>query len=776
MSNRHDETISPTTTGDFAVMPTPASLWTSLIGRHVSHFHIIRNLGSGGMGVVYEAQDTRLPRSVAIKFLNPALSRDVDAIRRFKREARLASSLNHANICTILDVDEGEGQPFIAMELLHGRTLKARIGAGTIPTSEILDITCQLADALGTAHDQGIMHRDITPGNVFVTDGGVVKLLDFGLAKHFQPFHEGDVGDDVTASGTRVGTTHYMAPEQIAAIEAVDYRCDLFSLGAVLYHLSTGARPFEAASKQEVAAQIREHPHVPVRQLAPDRPVQLERMIDKLLSKRPDDRYQSAWALRADSEMVQRQIAGSPSTVTRDKESRKPSIAILPFEIIGSGERRLGEFRDGLAEDISFQLTSHRDIRVAPRTSTRPLAGESIRAIGRQLGVDMVLEGSVQQSDQRVRVIASVVDAAAERALVPPIKVERQFDDLLTVQDDVAREVVAALSSAIPRVSGKRYTQDPEAHHAFKRGQHHWKSCFTGGWRAAIDQFQHAADRDPQFALAHTALASAYNFLGFYCLMKPKLAFDVARKAAEKALTIDDTLAAAHTELAVMKFGGDWDWDGSEHEFRRALSLDPSNGLAHVYYSWLLMLLGREDAAFAEAQAGRQLAPSSRLVSGAHAQTLYVAGRYEEAISLCGECLRFDPHYVFAMQVRGLCSMVLARYEQAIADLEQTVRLSERAPFYLGLLGLCYGGAGRREPAFDLIAELNHDARQMYVPPQCYVFIYAGLGDRSKALEFQEKAYEDGASPFNYLTPPVRQLYALDPHHKTRLEQMRLTV
>jgi len=241
-------------------------------------------------------------------------------------------------------------------------------------------------------------------------------------------------------------------------------------------------------------------------------------------------------------------------------------------------------------------------------------------------------------------------------------------------------------------------------------------------------------------------------------------------------LTIDETVAAAHVELALGKFGGEWDWDGSEHEFRRALTLEPGNALAHVYYSWLLTLLGRTDAAFGEAEAGYRLAPSSRLVSGARAQMLYTAAHYDAAIEICTECLRFDPSYVFAMQVRGLCYMAQAQYERAIPDLEQSAVLTRRAPFYLGLLGLCYGAASMREQAMNLLVELDDHARSLYVPPQCYVYIYTGLGQRANALEFQEKAYEDGASPFNYLTPAVRELYALDPQHKTRLEQMRLTL
>jgi len=336
--------------------------------------------------------------------------------------------------------------------------------------------------------------------------------------------------------------------------------------------------------------------------------------------------------------------------------------------------------------------------------------------------------------------------------------------------------VCDGLRAAVSRIPARRYSQDPDAYVAFKRGQHLWKSCFEGGWRPAIEHFQHAIDRDPRFAIAHVALANAYNFLGFYSLIKPSQAFAVAARSAERALTIDPGLGAAFVELALARFGGDWDWEGSEQAFRRSLALDAANPLAHVFYSWLLMLLGREDAALAEAQRGHALAPSSRLVAGARAQTMYLGGRYEEGIELCTECLRFDPTYVFAVQVRGLCFLARSRRDQAIADLDSAVSLSERTPFYLGLLGHCYGQFGMREEALALVAELENQTADTYVPPQSFVFIFAGLGEKERALAHQERAYEDGASPFNYLTPYVRALYAQSPHHKRRLEQMRLVL
>jgi serine/threonine protein kinase/tetratricopeptide (TPR) repeat protein len=744
-----------------------------VIGHQISHFYIMRTLGAGGMGVVYEAQDTRLPRSVAIKVLKEELSKDLDAVRRFKREARLASSLNHPNICTILEVSEDEAQSFIAMELLEGASLKSRLLVEPLALGEIIDITSQIADALGAAHDQGIIHRDITPGNIFLTNSGLVKLLDFGLAKHF-PTSGGDAQttDDLTSKGAVAGTIHYMSPEQLAGCAVVDYRCDFFALGSVLYHMATGARPFDIQPRSALTSAIRAQPHMPMRQLAPHHPVQLERMIDRLLAKHPDDRYQSAETLRADLDALRRGTKTAASVALSAAGST--SLAVLPFDIVGVADANAVALSDGLATDLSSRLSRLDDVWVAPRTSIRALSGQSVREIGKRLGVDLILEGTLQRTADRVRVTANLVHAAHERPVLPALVIDHAFRDALTTQDNIARDVCDAIAAVLSRSASKRHSQEPEAYHAFKRGQHLWKTCFQGDWRPAIEHFEHAISRDPQFAPGHVALASAYNFLGFHCLVKPSLAFAVAGRAASRAMAIDPMLGAAYIEMAVAKFGGDWDWDGAEQAFRQGLTLDSANAPGHIYYSWLLMLLGREDAALAEAQRGQALAPSSRFVAAARAQTLYQGGRYDEALELCNECLRFEPTYVFALHMRGLCYLTTSMHEKAVADLEQAATLTRRAPFYLGLLGLCYAEFGMRDRALGVVSELNEQPADTYVAPQCYVFIYAALGERDRALEYQEKAYEDGASPFNYLFPGIRELYALSPHHKKRLEQMRL--
>ncbi len=746
-----------------------------MIGRQISHFHIIRSLGSGGMGVVYEAQDTRLPRSVAIKVLREDLSRNIDAIKRFKREARLAASLNHPNICAILEVSESESSSFIVMELLEGTNLKSRLLGGPLSLSEIVDIARQVADALGVAHTHGIIHRDITPSNIFLTSGGVVKLLDFGLAKHF-PESSDDV--DTTAAlthpGAAPGTAPYMSPEQLSGLTVVDYRCDFFALGAVLYHMATGARPFDLPSRDALRSAILSQKHIPLRQLAPHHPAELEHIVDMLLAKHPDERYQSAAALRAELDALHSQIG--------DEGARTPpttswtSVAVLPFEVIGAAAPATLGLRDGLAADLSSRLSRVEHVSVAPRTSTRIVAGKTLREIGKRLDVELVLEGTLQQTGDQLRITANLIDAAQERAVLPALVIDCGCRDALAAQDEIARTLCESIRPVVSRPPGQRYSREPEAYHAFKRGQHLWKACFEGGWRAAIEHFQHAIERDPRFALAHVALANAYNFLGFYALVKPNLAFAVAARSAERAIAIDSTLGSAFVEMALAKFGGEWDWDGAERAFRRGLALDATNPIAHVHYSWLLMLLGREDAAFAEAARAHALAPSSRLVAGARAQTMYLGERYDEAIALCSECLRFDPVYVFAIHVRGLCYLAKSMRDAAVADLEQAAALVGRAPFYLGILGRCYGEFGMRDKALDLIAELDSQGADTYVPPQCYVYIYAGLDERERALEFQEKAYEDGASPLNYLSPCIRALYARSPHHKRRLAQMRLVL
>lgn len=743
----------------------------NVIGRQLSHFYIVGPLGSGGMGDVYEAQDLRLPRSVALKVLKPALLENRVAVRRFRREARLAASLNHPNICTILDIGEADGVSFIAMELLQGDSLKTRLRHGPLPFETLVDMATDIARALSHAHLADIIHRDITPGNVFLTESGTTKLLDFGLAKLVAP-EDSDAGssESVTDDGIIPGTVHYLSPEQLLR-STVDRRSDLWALGAVLYQAATGARPFEARSKTEVIRQILSRPPMPPRRLAPSLPVELEQVIVRLLEQVPDRRYQRAADLLKDLETV-RGLQRPPPEV-RLTPSRV-SIAVLPFRIVGDEDETVRSFRDGLMSDAAWALQQVPGLRVASRTSTDAVRGQTIRVIGERLGVDHVLEGSVQRAADRFRVIAGLVSAADEEQLRMPVRLDLPAADVLSAQDEATRQIVSTVKSAAMRAL-QAPTRSPDAHVEYQRGLHAQRDIFAGSWGAVIEHATRSADIDPGFAPAHVLLADTYNTLGLLSLMKPRVAFAKARLAAERALTISPDLATAHAALGLVRFGDDWDWNAAETHLRRALDLDPELASARVHYSWLLMLLGREAAALAEAQRAVSTWRARFVVSGA-ALTYFLAHRYDEAIALCTECLDASPDSVFALYQRGQCYHMKGMYPTAHAELERAAQIGRRAPFYLALLGKSYGEAGMRDKALSIVKELEAMQTQRYVAPHCYVYVYHGLGERERALLHQEDAYRDGGQPLNYLSPFIRNLFSLDPTHRDRLRQMRLTV
>lgn len=723
------------------------------------------------MGDVYEAQDLRLPRAVALKVLKPSLVENRTAVRRFDREARLAASLNHPNICTILDVGEDDGLSFIAMELLQGESLKQRLRNGPVRLDVLVRIATDVGRALASAHLADIIHRDITPGNIFLTEAGPAKLLDFGLAKALAPDDEVATSDGVTELGVIAGTVHYLAPEQLLGRE-VDRRADLFGLGTVLYQAAAGARPFDARSKSEVIAQILGRPAMPLRRLAPHLPVEFEQIVMRLLEKEPDRRYQRAADLLKDLETVMN--LQQQSDPARQTSQLRFSVGVLPFQILGDDTASLRSFRDGLAGDVSWALQQVPGIRVAARTSTDALRGQSIRSIGEHLQVERVLEGSVQQAGGHIRVIATLLAAATEEPLSVPIRIDLRASDTLAAQDEASRQVVAAVKGAAARVN-MAATESSDAYVEYQRGLHAQRDVFSGNWNAVIEHATRATESDPRFAPAHVMLADTYNTLGLMSLMKPRLAFQKARMAAERALAIDDTLATAHAALGLVRFGDDWNWDAAETHFRRALELDADLASARVHYSWLLMLLGRESAALAEADRAVATWRARFVLSGA-ALTYFMANRHDQAIDLCTECLDVHPDYVFALYQRGQAYHMKGMFPAAQAELERAAELGHRAPFFLGLLGKSYGEAGMRDRAMALVAELDTLQQRQYVAPHCYVYVFYGLGERERALLHQEDAYRDGGQPLNYLSPYIRNLFSLDPTHRDRLRQMRLTV
>jgi serine/threonine protein kinase/Tfp pilus assembly protein PilF len=747
-----------------------------VIGQRISHFYVIGRLGSGGMGDVYEAQDMRLPRTVALKVIKPSLVRSPTAVKRFAREARLSASLNHPNICTIIDVGEGRGVSFIAMELLQGSSLKQRLRSGPLALGELLGIAADVVRALVAAHAAGIVHRDITPGNIFITHSGAAKLLDFGLAKVLELDDSDDhVTDGVTEVGTVAGTVHHLAPEQLRQGGVVDRRSDLFALGTVLYYAAAGVRPFEAPTKREVIEQVVAQEPIPLRRIAPRYPAEFERIVTKLLQKDPARRYQRGSDVLRDLELV-RDLDPTATRASGTKLGTVLSAAVLSFTLLGDVDHELRSFRDGLAEDIAWWLQRGTSIRVASRTSTESLRGQPVRALGTQLGVNAVLEGSVQRTRGMLRITCNAIDTVTEAPLGSGVRMDIAADDLLAAQDTVARQVVDFMRSLAARVRGRAATKNAEAQSAYKLGLDAMRELFNGKWQRVIDLAKRTSDADQEFAQAYVLEADAYNAAGLLSFMVPRFAFREAARAANEALARDEHLPSAHAALALARFGGSWDWEGADKAYRRALELDPDLAIARVHYSWLLGLLGHEEAALTEANRAAN-GSRSRMVRTSAALTYFMAARYDMAIEACAACLDADPNFVFATYLRGQCYHMKQMYVEAHADLERAAQIANRMPFYLGLLGKSYGESGRHDKAIEIVRELDAMPRdRLYVAPHCYVYIFHGLGERERALRYQEQAYDDGASPLNYLTPFIRSLFSLDPDLRDRLRQMRLNV
>jgi serine/threonine-protein kinase len=716
-----------------------------VIGRTLSHFRILEALGEGGMGVVYRARDERLERDVALKVLPPGLVGDEESRRRFRREALAASRLTHAGIATIYELGSEGRLDFLVMEFVPGESLAKRLERGPLPEAEAVAIAAQVADAIQAAHELDVVHCDLKPANVLVTPGGQAKVLDFGLAYLRTREHA-----STASSASRpalVGTLPYLAPEQVSG-EVPDARTDVHALGALLYEMLTGRRPFTAPAEAALLYTIVNQAPPPPRDFRPGLAPEIERVVLRALEKRPEHRHASARDFRDDL----LRLKGPAAVVT---PARIASLAVLPLENL-SGDPAEEFFADGMTESLIGDLAQVSALRVISRTSVMRFKGvrQPLPEIAHALRVDAIVEGTVVRAGDRVRISAQLIEAATDRHLWGQ-SYERDFGDVLALQREVARAIAEEIRiRLLPNESSRLATAravDPVAFDAYLRGRHLWNRRHPEAVRRSIEWFDQAIESDPTYALAWAGLADSYNILGDQHAISPAEAGPRAKAAARRALELDPASAEAHTSLAYQLCFHDWDWTAAERAFVRSLELQPSYATGHQWYAEFLVMVERGDEAIAEARRARELDPLSTVIAVTHADVLYFCRRFEEAATVLRTALQVDPSFVHGHTDLGRTCSQLGLHDEAIAAYRTAARLREMDPDTMPGLGHAYAMAGRVEDARRVLARLDELRRTGFVSAHGSAVIHVALGETDRAFEWLERAIEERDSGLVWL-------------------------
>lgn len=791
-------------------------------GQEIGHYRIREKIGSGGMGEVYLADDPDLARQVAIKILPREFTGDAERVRRFIREAKFVSALNHPNIVTIHEIGKSDGQQFIAAEYIEGETLREHLKRERPSLPSALEIAIQIASALEAAHGAGIIHRDIKPDNIMIRPDGLVKVLDFGVAK----LAESSASDIDAAAATKgttpgilIGTANYMSPEQARGDE-IDEWSDIFNFGIVLYEMVSGKRAFEGANTMDVIGAILHKEPLPLDQIMPDLPQAVERIVNKALTKDRSERYQTAKDLLAELKETKQDlqfqeklhtsdVANRPAPVSTGKSKRGfvvaallvlvvaiigigywsyanrtapakqiDSIAVMPF-VNDSGNPDAEYLSDGMTETLISSLSRLSNLNVKARSTVFRYKGKSMsaQAIGKELNVQAVLNGRVVQLGDQLTLTLELVDAQTEN-IIWSEQYNRRQPDLVSMVSEIARDVAQKLknklTSADEQKIVKKFMENSEAYRLYLQGRFYWNKRTAENIRKAIEQFNAAAEKDPNYALAFAGLADCYALMPEYMGTPTSEALPQAKAYANRAIELDDSLPEPHAALGLINHNL-WNWAEAEIEFKRAIELNPNYPTAHHWYARFLRAMGRLDEALAEIKRANELDPLSLVIMVNVAQVYRQRGELDAAFEQTKKIIELDANYGKGHEMLAALYLKQGRTAEALPAAQKAVELSNRSQYALAELCGVHAQSGNRKEALAIIKELE----EKYAKGEEYEFaiaiVYAKRGENDKAFAWLEKAFQNRNSQITWLTtsPGIEPLRS-DPRYKDLLRRMGL--
>ncbi len=785
-----------------------------MIGQLLLHYRVVEKIGEGGQGTVYKVIDTTLDRPAVIKVLPPDLTDSASNLVRFEREAKLASSLDHPNICTIFGLHKVGDIQFIAMQYVEGRNVRQLVGGQPLDLRQALSIAIQVTDALAAAHSRGIVHRDIKARNVMVTRSGTVKVLDFGLAKLIESPHAGSSDPQLTEVGVPYGTSTYAAPEQAQGLKA-DHRADIFSTGVLLYEMLAGTWPFRGKTALDVRYAVVYHQPKPIVEARGDDSPALRRIqeiLDKALAKAPEDRYQKIEDMRTDLQEVLREIdvdASVGSTLTDapfsaavrwtrpktfwtmprkmiagalglalllglsfivfranrpaiEADSSIKSLAVLPFTNSDPNSEYLS---DGITESLIDSLSKMPNLKVKSSSTVFHYKGRETdpKKIGRELGVHALLSGTVSQVGDDLSVSVELIDVRDDSHIWGE-RYGRKVSEVVALPQQISRDVSQRLRSRTDNMDHAQLTQnyspDSEAYRLYLQGRYNWNKRTVEGFKSGIDYFGKAILRDQDYALAYAGLADCYLLLNVYNVTSADDSYPKAEAASRKALSINEGLAEAHTSLAFVTYRYHLKWAEAEEHFKKAIELNPNYATAHQWYASYLAALGRHDEAVAEAKTAHDLEPFSLTIYSDYIRGLYYAGRLDEAQKESLKLVEMDPRFARAHYELGLVLEEQGKLDEAIAEFKLGLKYLPDNVTAVTALGHAQARAGKKAEAEKAITRLQELAKQQYVSPFQIAVVYAGLDERKLALDWLEKSRDERFNwlPFIKVDPVLKNL------------------